>query len=210
MTVLPITLHTLHQIMRHAPKKYLDPLNDAMDEYDIDSAKRVAAFLSQLAVESSELRHTHEKWTNKYNFSLPGVKRAAFTAQTDKEYFEHWYGNRPELGNDKPGDGFKYRGRGSIQITGKNTYRLVGTGIGEPLIEQPQLLESDITVDMYASAYFFSKYARLCAIADRVNPHDATSVQHVNHMLTHGVNKGINGLIERLHYYRRALRALSA
>ncbi|WP_322059489.1 glycoside hydrolase family 19 protein [Paraburkholderia sp. J63] len=208
MSTLPIELHSLHQIMRHAPRKFLEPLNDAMDEYDINSAKRVAAFLAQLAVESSELRHTHEAWTSTENFALPGVKRAAFTAKTKEEYFEHWYGNRADLGNDKPGDGFRYRGRGAIQITGKSAYRTIGAGIGEPLEAQPDLLDSDVTIDMYASAYFFSKLKQLCAVADQVNPCNATSIQKVNHMLTRRVNGGINGLVERLHYYRRALTVL--
>src|SRR5579864_9491946 len=99
LNILPISAETLHQIMPHAPLKYLAPLNTAMAFYQIDTAKRVAAFLSQLAVESDELRHHSERWTSRKNFKLPGVRKPAHTATSKRDYFEYWYGKRPALGN---------------------------------------------------------------------------------------------------------------
>jgi predicted chitinase len=68
--VLPLALATLQGIMRQAPSKFLFPLNAAMGKYEINTGKRVAGFLAQLAVESNQLRHTHELWTRKRTSSL--------------------------------------------------------------------------------------------------------------------------------------------
>jgi putative chitinase len=197
-------------IMPHAPSKFLHPLEVAMRCYHISTPKRIAAFLSQIAVESNQLRHTHELWTSRKNFKLPGVHRTKFTAKNEKDYFEHWYGKRLKgLGNETEEDGYTYRGRGAIQITGRANYESIGKAIGKPLLEQPDLLESDPEVDMLASAYFFSVRAHLLPVADKVNSSDQFSVYVTNLHLTKGVNGGTTGLHDRLHYYKKALHALS-
>jgi len=90
---IPISVQALMRaIMPHAPHKYLHPLEIAMQRYQIDTPKRIVAFLSQIAVESNQLRHTHELWTSRKDFKLAGVHRSQFTASNAKEYFEHWYG----------------------------------------------------------------------------------------------------------------------
>jgi putative chitinase len=196
----------MRAIMPHAPKKFYHPLTVAMRQYHITTPKRIVAFLSQIAVESNQLRHTHELWTAKKDFQLPGVKKSKFTARNEKEYFEHWYGNRKKsLGNKTAEDGYTYRGRGAIQITGKANYESIGTAIGKPLGEHPELLETDPGVDMLASAYFFSVHARLLPVADKVDPSDDFSVYVTNLHLTQGVNGGHNGLSERLDHFKKGL-----
>ncbi|HEY3787986.1 MAG TPA: glycoside hydrolase family 19 protein [Urbifossiella sp.] len=207
-TTSVLTLDQLHKIMPHAPSRYVQPLNSAMLKYQITTPKRMAAFLAQLAEESNQLRHTHELWTGKKNFHLSGVKRAAHTATSKEDYFEHWYGKRKDLGNTTEEDGYTYRGRGAIQITGKANYIAVGKGIGQPLESNPDLLETDDKVDMLASAYFFARVKSLNHLADSVDPSKATSVSHVNRLLTHAVNGGHNGITERLKYYKNGLAAL--
>jgi putative chitinase len=197
-------------IMPHMPSKFLHPLEVAMRRYEITTPKRIAAFLSQIAVESNQLRHTRERWTARKDFQLPGVHRSKFTATNEKEYFEHWYGNRTKgLGNTTAEDGYTYRGRGAIQITGKANYTRIGKGIGKPLAEHPELLD-DPLVDMLASAYFFAVRARLLHVADKVNSSDDSSVYSTNFHLTKGVNGGTNGLNDRLSHYKKALAACSA
>ena len=197
-------------IMPHMPSKYVHPLDVAMRRYHINTPKRIAGFLSQIAVESNQLRHTHELWTAKKDFKLSGVNKPKFTAKNEKEYFEHWYGKRPKgLGNKTEEDGYTYRGRGAIQVTGKANYESIGKAIGKPLKEHPELLETDPEVDMLASAYYFSVHARLLPVADKVESSDEFSVFVTNLHLTQGVNGGINSLSERLRYYKKALHALS-
>lgn len=207
-TILPLTLTQLRQVMPHAPAKFLQPLNSAMKRFQINTTERVAAFLSQLAVESKELRHNHELWTARKEFKLSGVKRDAHTATSQKDYFQHWYGNRKGLGNETAEDGYTYRGRGAIQITGKANYKKIGEAIGKPLETQPDLLETDLGVNMRASAYFFSKDKKLNHVADGVNASDPKSIERINEKLTRRVNGGHNGQKERLEYFKKGLKAL--
>jgi len=196
--------------MPHAQNKYIHALENAMRRYGITTPKRAAAFLSQIAVESNQLRHIHENWTSRHDFHLPGVHREKFTAHNEKEYFEHWYGKRGKLGNTTSEDGYTYRGRGAIQITGKANYQSIGEAIGKPLAEHPDLLEDDPEVDMLASAYFFAVRAGLLRVADQVDSSDEFSVFVTNLHLTRGVNGGTNGMHERLRFYKKALAVLSA
>jgi putative chitinase len=207
--VLPLALATLQGIMRQAPSKFLFPLNAAMGKYEINTGKCVAGFLAQLAVESNQLRHTHELWTSKKNFQLTGVNRPPHTATSQKDYFEYWYGNRQDLGNITAEDGYTYRGRGAIQITGRDNYRRIGIGIGQPLETNPDLLATSDAVDMLASAYFFAALKGLNPVADGVDPGDQQSISDVNRKLTKAINGGFNGLAERLQFFKKGLAALA-
>jgi putative chitinase len=109
-----------------------------MAKFHIDTAKRVAGFLSQLAEESKQLRHRREKFTLRKHFHLDGVHRKPHTATSEQDYFEYWYGKRPDLGNLTALDGFTYRGRGAIQITGRSNYAAAGRAIGRPLEARPR------------------------------------------------------------------------
>ncbi len=206
----PLGLPDLHRIMPHAPKRFLAPLNAAMATYGISTPKRVAGFLAQLAVESMELRHMHEFWSSRREFHLPGVERKAQSAKSKREYFEYWYGSREDLGNRPAADGYTYRGRGAIQITGRANYRKIGRGIGKPLETNPDLLETDDAVDLLASAYFFAVEKRLISVADSVDPKSHASIVHVNKQMTRAVNGKFNGLQDRLQYFKRALVLLLA
>lgn len=207
---LPISLQTFHHIMPNAPAHYIKPLNLAMARYSINTGKRIAAFLAQLAVESEELRHTHERWSDRKHFKLSGVHRKAHTATLKEDYFKYWYGNRHKnLGNDTADDGYTYRGRGAIQVTGKANYTQIGLAIGKPLAANPDLVETDDEVDMLASAYFFARLRHLNHVADEVDPHNPVSIANINHRLTYNVNGGYNGEAKRLRYYNKALALMA-
>lgn len=98
---------------------YLQPLNAAMAEFQIDTPARQAAFLAQLAHESGSLRYVREL-----------ASGAA-------------YEGRADLGNTEPGDGVRYKGRGLIQITGRANYLACSRALfgDDRLIDQPGLLE---------------------------------------------------------------------
>jgi len=101
--------------------EFLAPLNDAMREYAIDTDRREAAFLAQIAHESGQLRFTRELWGP--------------TAAQSR------YEGRADLGNTEPGDGKRFLGRGLIQLTGRANYRVCGDALGLDLIDSPRLLE---------------------------------------------------------------------
>jgi len=116
-----ITASDLHAIMPAATGGNIDrfwqPLNDAMDEFQINTATRQAAFLAQIGHESGSLRYVRE-------LASGGA-----------------YEGRVDLGNTEPGDGIKFKGRGLIQITGRANYVACGAALGEDLIGTPELLE---------------------------------------------------------------------
>jgi putative chitinase len=98
-------------------QKYLPYLRKAMLERDITTQKRAAAFLAQLGHESVSLRFFEEIW---------GPTKAQLTYQG-------------RMGNVNPGDGKRYKGRGPIQLTGRNNYHLYSQLLGLPLEEKPEM-----------------------------------------------------------------------
>ena len=99
-------------------KKYIEWLNYFMLEYDIDTDKRIAAFIAQIGHESGQLRYVEEL-----------ASGAA-------------YEGRKDLGNTQKGDGKRFKGRGLIQITGRFNYALISKDLGEDFISNPELLST--------------------------------------------------------------------
>jgi putative chitinase len=173
-----LSVEQLRAIMTRLPEtkaaSYLPPLNSAMTEADITTPKRQAAFLAQLAHESGELHY----W----------AELADGTA----------YEGRKDLGNTQPGDGPRYKGRGPIQITGRNNYRAAGQALGIDLENHPERAsEPDVG---FRTATWFWTSRKLNALADAGDFKE----------ITHRINGGYNGLAQREEYYARALRVLQA
>jgi len=121
------------------------PLTAAMLEFGIGTPLRQAMFIAQVAHESGRFQWVKELW-----------------GPTDAQ---RRYEGRKDLGNTQPGDGFKYRGRGPIQITGRANYQEVGEALNLPLEEFPQMLE--IPEHGARAAGWFWKSHGLNEIADR-------------------------------------------
>jgi len=119
---------------------FLNSLNAAMAEFDINTPARQAAFLAQIGHESGQLRYVRELATG------------------------HAYEGRHDLGNIRAGDGVCYKGRGLIQITGRANYAACGAGLGLDLLTHPDLLEQP--VNACRSAGWFWKTRGLNALAD--------------------------------------------
>lgn len=102
--------------------KWYEPVEHGMFEFAIVSPKRAAAFLATVGHESGGFRYTRELW---------GPTAA-----------QRRYEGRRDLGNVKPGDGSRYRGRGLIQITGRANYAEVSDGLGVDFVATPDLLET--------------------------------------------------------------------
>lgn len=122
---MQVTSEQLLKIMPLAAKRaplFLDPLNDAMQEFEINTGRRACAFLAQIAHESGELRY---------------VRELASGEAYDTGSLAINLGNTPEA----DGDGQKYKGRGLIQVTGRSNYKLCGAALGLDLLDQPELLE---------------------------------------------------------------------
>lgn len=168
---------TLLKIMPHAKSRvqeFLEPLNAAMREFHINTPVRQAAFLAQIAHESGELRYVEE--------IASGIA------------YEH----RKDLGNTQPGDGMKFKGRGLIQITGRNNYLECGKALGVDLITNPELLEIN-DLACRSAAWFWASHG-LNDLADKGD----------FERITKRINGGYNGLKERQAYYVKAMLYLGA
>lgn len=142
---------TLEQLRAIAPQAKLgklavliDALNQAMEEFEINTVERSSAFIAQVAHESGGFRYLREIW---------GPTAAQLR-----------YEGRAGLGNVEPGDGKRFLGRGLIQITGRLNYHACGAALGLPLLEQPELLEEP--VNACRSAGWFWKLHGLNELAD--------------------------------------------
>jgi putative chitinase len=113
-----LTTEQLRAVMPHLPadraEQFLKPLNDAMKEFEINTPKRQAAFLAQIAHESGELKYMEEIASGEA------------------------YEGRKSLGNTEPGDGKRYKGRGPIQLTGRANYRKCGEALKLDLEGKPE------------------------------------------------------------------------
>ena len=179
-----ITRDQLIAIMPHAKKRadlWLQPLNDAMAEFGIDSPRRIQAFLAQVAHESAELRYTRE---------------IASGAAYDTGRLAERLGNTPEA----DGDGQRYKGRGLIQITGRYNYRRCSWALynnAETLLDHPELLEDTIPAARSAAWFWWSR--GLNVTADCPNSFQT---------ITRVINGGLNGYAERVSYFESAKRVL--
>lgn len=178
-----ITIEQLKKIIPYAGPRagvFLGPLNDAMDEFGIDTPMRRAAFLAQIAHESGSLRYT---------------KELASGAAYDTGRLAASLGNTPEA----DGDGQRYKGRGLIQITGRANYRDCSLALfgDERLLDHPEQLE-DIKPACRSAAWFW-KSRGLNALAD------SGSFKAI----TKAINGGLNGYNDRLAYFQRATGVLA-
>src|SRR5262245_47642405 len=197
-----LTRDELLTIMPHAANvadQVLGPLDAAMTRFEIQGPTRQAAFLAQLAHESGELRH----WSESLNYSWPRLRQVLpryFKTDADPQTFDRQdvrianrvYGGRMGNGPEESGDGWRYRGRGPIQLTGKDNYRACGTGLGLDLVARPELLETPAT-GCLAAAWFWVKNG-LNALADAG---DFAGI-------TRRINGGLVGLDERRAFWERA------
>ena len=168
---MPITVQQLLLILPNASQVagvFVPVLNTVMSRYQIVSVKRIAAFIAQVGHESGDLTRLVENlnysadalrmtWPNRFDAEM-----ASAVARKPEQIANIAYGNR--MGNTAAGDGWKYRGRGLIQITGKNNYRVCGEALGLDLMAQPELMEKPQHACM--SAAWFWATNGLNALAD--------------------------------------------
>lgn len=124
-------------------ERFWQHLESAMEEFQINSPARQAAFLAQIGHESGQLRYSEEIASGEA------------------------YEGRADLGNTEVGDGKRYKGRGLIQITGRANYAACGDALGLDLIGEPDLLQDP--QNACRSAAWFWKTHGLNQLADGGN-----------------------------------------
>lgn len=181
---------------------YWGPLNATAERYEITTPRRVACWLGQLAHESQGFKRVVEN----LNYSaqrLLVVFPKYFDAQSAEEYARNpariasrVYGGRMGNGSESTSDGWHFRGRGLIQITGRENYARCGEALGVDLTRRPDLLERPMYAALSAGWYWHEH--SLNALADRLDMH----------AITRRINGGTNGAQDRVELTAKALRAL--
>ena len=184
--------------------KYVEPLNKIGEHFDLfENPKRMAAFLAQVAHESGAFNFTKEGlsysaaslmkvWPKRF----PTTAIANQYARKPEKIANKVYANRMGNGDEKSGDGYKFCGRGLIQLTGKDNYTRFAKSIGKSLDETVAYLETP--EGAVASAAWFWDANKLSVYADKGD--------FVG--LTKRINGGTIGLADRKHHYDIALKAL--
>ena len=196
---------------RHADT-WVRPLNYAMDKFNInENVQRVATFLAQVAHESSQMNRLQENlgysrsrlrkvWPRRF----PDAESTAKYGYNPERLANKVYADRLGNGPEQSGDGFQYRGRGLLQITGRSNYAKMGGLIGLPsLIEMPNHLIEPRWAAMSAAAFWAD--AGLNDVADTMTDFDLDVVVR---QITKRINGGTHGLDQRLRYTERGLETL--
>jgi len=181
--------------------KWEIPLNQVFVKYDLDTPKRQAAFIGQCAVESANftrlqenLNYSAQRLTQVWPSRFPNISMAEPYANNPEKLADFVYAGR--MGNLQDGDGWKFHGRGLIQLTGRENYANCGSGIGVDLIDNPDLLLTPQYTVLSAGWYWNKK--GLNALAD---------TQEYGAM-TKRINGGLTGLDERIAKITKALQVL--
>jgi putative chitinase len=188
----------LDKLKGHIPDKVIEQIPDTAKKFNITTPLRLAHFLSQCGHESGGFRLVNEN----VNYSAAGLKGifgkyfpgnlAESYARQPQKIASRVYGGRMGNGTESTGDGYKFRGRGYIQLTGKDNYTRFGKFIGEDTVANPDLVATKYPL---ASAAFFFDSNKLWSICDKGS--DNATVTAV----TKRVNGGTIGLADRIKHF---------
>jgi putative chitinase len=191
-----------------------DALNPAMAWAAIDTPERQAAFLAQWAHESQGFT----RMTENLNYSAPGllkIFRKYFTPAEAQDYAwqperiaNRVYADRLGNGDEDSGDGWRFRGRGYPQLTGRANYQAAGQDLALDLVNQPEMAESP-AVSAYLAAWFWLTGG---ISLSRPRQPDCNEMADAGDFLgiTKRINGGTIGLAEREAFWERAKEVLRA
>lgn len=179
--------------------KFVATLNREMAAASINTPKRVAAFLAQCAHESAEFTTFSEN----LNYSVVGLatvfpkyfnKNTAIPyARNPQKIANKVYADRMGNGNEASGDGYRYRGRGIIQLTGKSNYE----AFAPETVKSPDLITSNVDYMVRSATWFWTR--------NNLNPlADESDIIKI----TKRINGGTNGLDHRVELYNKIIKLL--
>lgn len=181
--------------------KWLEPLNETFDKYEINTHKRQACFIGQCMHESGGFKFLHENlnysakalmatWPSRF----PNIEVASEYERKPEKIADKVYSGR--MGNTEDGDGRKYIGRGLIQLTGKDNYKAASDALGEDLVANPQLVEEPRFAALTAGWFWNKKGLNALADSDDIET------------MTKRINGGTLGIDDRKAKINMALNAL--
>ena len=187
----------------HIDPSWLEPLISAFERFEINTPERQAAFIGQCAHESANFKTLQEN----LNYSAKGLN-ATWPSRFPSEDAAQPFHRQPEkiankvysgrMGNTDEGDGWKYRGRGLIQLTGKDNYRLASDALEVDFITDPDLVLTKEYAALTAAWYWNKR-----GLNKEADAKDFTG-------MTKKINGGTIGLADRVAHINSALNVLTA
>jgi putative chitinase len=205
--ITPVGGLKLDKLKGHIPDAVIAMIPDTAAKFQINTPLRLAHFLAQCGHESGGFRATQEN----LNYSAKGLAgifkkyfpteaAAAPYARQPQKIASKVYGGRMGNGPESSGEGYKFRGRGYIQLTGKENYTAFGKSIGEDMTANPDVVASKYA--LLSAAWFFSKNG-LHKMADE----GASDL--VVTKITKRVNGGTIGLPDRIKHFKEYYHLLA-
>lgn len=190
----------IQNLQKHIPNGVLAQLPDTIQKYELNTPLRLAHFLAQAGHESGGFAVVNEN----LNYSakgLMGIFRKYFPTEQKANLYQRKpekianvvYANRMGNGSEASGDGYRYRGRGYIQLTGKDNYTAFGKAVGVDVVSNPDLVA--VKYPLLSAAWFFHKNG-LHKIADEGSS-DAVVTK-----VCKRVNGGVIGLADRIKHFK--------
>ena len=185
------------------PDGWVDAMNEVFPKYDISTPGRIAAFIAQCGHESGGWR-TFSENLNYSAKALDAIFGKYFVrAGRDAED----YARQPEkianvvyagrMGNVNEGDGWKFRGRGPIQLTGHDNYKSFANDMDVDVLDNPDLVSEDKEIALMSAIWFWNK--------NKLNQYaDSGDIK----TMTKRINGGYIGLEDRIHHYKEAMEML--
>jgi putative chitinase len=197
-TPVPTSSFKLDKLKGHIPDAVIAAIPDTAAKFNITNTLRLAHFLAQAGHESGQFKATSEN-LNYSSKGLLGIFPRYFTpalaesyARQPQKIANRVYGGRMGNGAEATGDGFKFRGRGYIQLTGKDNYTQFDKTVPEDILANPDLVSTKYA--LASAAWFFNKNG-LWSICDKGA--DQATVTAV----TKRVNGGTIGLPDRIKHF---------
>jgi len=196
---MSLQIDAIQQKLRgHVPDSVITQVPETATKFNITSELRLAHFLAQCSHESNGFKVVFEN----LNYSADGLRKiftkyfpeslADSYARNPYKIGSRVYANRMGNGDETSGEGYKFRGRGFIQLTGKNNYTSFAKFIGEDTIANPDLVATKYPL---ASAAFFFNSNNIWAICDKGDSSDVVTA------VTKAVNGGTIGLPDRIKHF---------
>lgn len=190
----------LEKLKGHIPDGVIAQIPDTMQKFELNTPLRLAHFLAQTGHESGGFKATTEN-LNYGAKGLLGIFKKYFPTEAKAKEYERKpekianlvYGGRMGNGPEASGEGFKFRGRGYIQLTGKDNYKAFDAVVPEDILANPDLVASKYP--LLSAAWFFHKNG-LHKIADK-GATDAVVTE-----VTKRVNGGTIGLADRIRHFK--------
>jgi len=189
----------LSKLKGHVPDSVINQIPGIQEKFAVNTPLRLAHFLAQCGHESGGFRITQEN----LNYSakgLQGIFKKYFPsealaldyAKKPQKIANRVYGGRMGNGNEASGDGYKFRGRGFIQLTGRDNYKAFDDAVEDSILENPDLVATKYPL---ASAAWFWNKNKLNQLADK-----GAAIEVVT-MITKRVNGGTIGLPDRIKHF---------